>query len=121
MEVEAGMDKVKFRTVFTRICAVLVFVSVFWQLYLFELMRRFHKLNEMGLADTESFELFGPTKYPVLLFSIACAFLAFSMWRWKDNRILRAVILVVVVFCITYAINTWVVVIAYTPVLEQGA
>jgi hypothetical protein len=121
MGVGVGMDKVKFRTGFTRICTVLVFVCVLWQLYLFELMRRFHKLNEMGFPDTGSFELFGSTKYLVLLFSIVCAFLGFSMWRWKDNRILTAVILVAVVFCVTYAINTWVVITAYTPVLEQGA
>ena len=116
-----GMDKVKIRTVFTRTCAALVLVSVPWQLYLFEIMRRFHNLNKMGFPDTtESFELLGSTKYLVLLFSIVCAFLGLSMWRWKDNRVLIAAILVIVVFCFTCALNIWIVITAYTPVLEQG-
>lgn len=115
------MDKVKIRTVFTRACAALVLVCVPWQLYLFELMRRFHNLNKMGFPDTtESFELLGSTKYLVLLFSIVCAILGLSMWRWKDNRVLIAAILVIVVLCFTYALNTWIVITAYTPVLEQG-
>jgi hypothetical protein len=121
MGVGVGMEKVKIRAVFTRVCAALVFVCIPWQLYLFELMRRFHNLNKMGFPDTTgSFELLGSTKYLVLLFSIICAFLAFSMWRWKNNRILVAVILVALVFCFTLAISTWVVLTAYTPVLEQG-
>ena len=115
------MDKVKIRTVFTRVCAALVFVCILWQLYLFELMRRFHNLNKMGFPDTTgSFELLGITKYLVLLLSIVCAILGFSMWRWKNNRVLTTVILVVVVLCMTYAVNAWVVITAYTPVLEQG-
>ena len=121
MGVGAGMDKIMIRTVFTRVCTVLVLICVLWQLYLFELMRRFHNLNKMGFPDTTgSFELLGSTKYLVLLFSIVCAFVGVSMWRWKNNRILTSVILVVVVFCFTYVINTWVVIAAYTPVLEQG-
>ena len=115
------MDKVIIKTVFTRVCAALVLVCIPWQLYLFELMRRFHNLNKMGYPDsTGSFELLGSAKYLVLLFSIVCGFLGLSMWRWKDNRILTAAILVAAVFCITYALNTWVVITAYTPVLEQG-
>jgi hypothetical protein len=115
------MDKVKIRIVLTRISAALVFVNVLWQLYIFEIMRRFHKLGEAGFVDTTgSFELLGSTKYIVLLFSIVCAFLGFYMWRWKNNRILTAVILVAAVFVLTYAINSWVVITAYTPVLEQG-
>jgi heme A synthase len=121
MGVGVGMDKVRIRKVFTRVCAALVFVCIAWQLYLFELMRRFHNLQKMGFPDTtESFVLLGSTKYLVLLFSIVCAFLVLSMWRWKNNRILTAVILAVLVFCITFAIGTWVVITAYTPVLEQG-
>ena len=115
------MDKVKTSTVFTRVCAALVFVCIPWQLYLFELMRRFHNLNKMGFPDTTgSFELLGTAKYLVLLFSIVCAFLGFSMWRWKNNRVLTAAILVIVVLCMTFATNFWVVITAYTPVLEQG-
>jgi hypothetical protein len=121
MGVGVGMGKIKIGTVFTRVCAALVFVCIPWQLYLFEAMRRFHNLNKMGFPDTTgSFELLGFTKYLVLLFSIVCAFLGLWIWRWKNNRILVAVILVALVFCFTLAISTWVVLTAYTPVLEQG-
>ena len=86
-----------------------------------DVMRRFHNLGEMGLVDTTgSFELLGIAKYFVLAFSIVCAFLGYSMWRLKNNRILAAAILAVLVFGFTYAINTWVVITAYTPVLENG-
>jgi len=115
------MDKVRIRAVFSRVCAALVFVCIPWQLYIFETMRRFHNLNEMGFPDTTgSFGFLGSTKYLVLLFSIACAFLGLWMWRWKNNRTLTAMILVAIVFCFTYAISIWVVITAYTPVLEQG-
>jgi predicted branched-subunit amino acid permease len=75
----------------------------------------------MGFPDTSgSFELLGSTKYLVLLFSVICAFLGFSIWRWKNNRILMAAVLVTAVFCFTLLITTWVVITAYAPVLEQG-
>ena len=61
------MDKVKIRTVFTRVCAALVLVSIPWQLYIFELMRKFHNLGNTDFPDTTwSFELLGSTKYNAL-------------------------------------------------------
>jgi len=122
MKVGVGMDTIKPKQFSKRVCALSVLMSIPWQLYIFDLMRRFQSLNNSGFPDTTgSFELLGSAKYFVLLFSIACAFLGYSMWRWKNNRILIAVLLTILVLCITYAINVWVIFTAYTPVLEQGS
>lgn len=111
----------KANLIISRICAALMLVCASWQLYAFEIMRRFDNLGEAGFPDaTGSFELLGSARYFVLAFAVICLFWGISIWRWKDKHILWAVLSTVVVLILTYAITVWVVVTAYAPVLEQA-
>lgn len=111
----------KVNTIISRVCSVLMFLCAFWQLYIFEIMRRLDNLGEAGFPDaTGSFELLGSAKYFVLAFAVICLFWGVSVWRWKDKHVLWSALSTVVALILTYIITVSVVVTAYAPVLEQA-